>query len=95
MSCIPPKDVNPQGLHQRYCVTKTDGQPCDPMATYFVLRLDQFGNDGQHIAACRTAALGYADYIDAHAADAPHLLRVARELRTLIENLEAAEGGDS
>lgn len=92
MSAIPPKQANPHGLHKRYIVTKADGEPVDPMATYFVLRLDHFGRDGLHVAACRAAAKAYADYIfqsgDHHGT---HLDKVAEELRILVENFENAD----
>lgn len=91
MSAIPTKQLNPRGLHQRYVVTKADGEPVDPMATYFVLRLDHFGRDGLHIAACRAAARAYADFIlkggDRHGT---HLDAVAAQLKTLVRNLEQA-----
>jgi hypothetical protein len=90
-SAIPSMQDNPNGLHQRYRVTKLNGEPTDPMATYFVLRLDHFGRDGQHIAACREAARTYCDYIDDLGDDAnPILQSVAKQLRTVVENLEAA-----
>lgn len=92
MSAILPKAANPHGLHVRYIVTKADGDPVDPMATYFVLRLDHFGNDGLHIAASRVAAKAYADYIfQANDRHGTHLDRMAGELRLLVENLENAE----
>ena len=88
MSAIPKKRDNPNGLHQRYIVTKADGEPTDPMATYFVLRLDHFGRDGQHIAACRAAAKAYADYAE-RVKDHELLNKIGEQLRTLVENLEA------
>jgi hypothetical protein len=90
MSAMPSKSFNPFGLHQRYEIRKVDGEPVDPMATYFVLRLDGFGRDGTHIAACRAAAKAYADFVEA--AESQHLAKVGRELRTLINNLEAMGG---
>lgn len=87
MSAIPAYGDNPKGLHQRYVITKANGESVDPMATYFVLRLDGFGRDGLHIAACRAAARAYADFVTS--GEAPHLARVGVELRTLVDNLEA------
>lgn len=83
MSAMPPKEANPSGLHQRYNVTKVSGKPVDPMATYFVLRLDSHGDDYDHIRACRAAADAYADV----AGDVPHLEQIAADLRTLVTNL--------
>jgi hypothetical protein len=88
MSAIPTKRDNPNGLHQRYIVTKP-GEPTDPMATYFVLRLDHFGRDGTHIAASRAAARAYADFVES--AESDHLKRVGQDLRALVDNLELME----
>lgn len=88
MSCIPQASDNPHGLHQRYNVTKQNGEPTDAMATYFVLRLDGFGRDGLHIAACRAAARAYADFVQS--GESPHLAKIGEQLRTLVDNLEAA-----
>lgn len=90
MSAIPAISDNPNGLHRRYNVTKANGEPTDPMATYFVLRLDHFGRDGAHIAASRAAALAYVEYVKSN--DAKHLERMADELRTVVGNLEAMGG---
>lgn len=86
---IPNQRVNPNGLHQRYRIQHADGSPVDHLATYFVLRLDNFGRDGLHAAACRAAAIAYADYVESGAA--PHLAQIGRDLRTLVQNLD---GGD-
>lgn len=66
MKPIPTKLENPEGLHQRYCVEKTNGERTDPRAEYFVMRLDKFGKDPIHIAACRKAVLVYANEIKDH-----------------------------
>jgi hypothetical protein len=63
---IPTKKENPTGLHQRYIVSKTDGEPIDERAEYFILRVDLNGSDPKHIAACRKAVLCYADEIKDH-----------------------------
>jgi hypothetical protein len=57
---------NPNGLHQRYYVEKVNGDPIDPRAEYFILRLDDFGTDPKHIAACRKAIMTYANEIENH-----------------------------
>jgi hypothetical protein len=87
MSAIPTEADNPKGLHQRYVVRKASGEASDPMATYFVLRLDGFGRDQMHIAACRAAARAYADFVQS--GESPHLSRVGEQLRTLVDNLVA------
>lgn len=89
MSAIPEISANPKGLHQRYIVTKNNGEPVDPMATYFVLRLDGMGRDGLHIAACRAAARAYSAFIDSQPEET-HLDKVAEQLETLVNNLEHA-----
>lgn len=63
---IPKISENPKGLHQRYIVAKSNGQPIDPKAEYFVLRLDDNGNDPIHINACREAVITYAEKIQKH-----------------------------
>lgn len=90
MSEIPEISDNPSGLHQRYNVTKNNGEPTDPMAKYFVLRLDCCGRDGQHIAACRAAARAYADHVLSN--EAEHLALVAVELLALVDNLDSVDG---
>jgi hypothetical protein len=52
-----------KGLYFKYGITKTNGDPVDPDALYFVLRLDSGGDDPIHIEACRRAALVYAHAI--------------------------------
>lgn len=55
------------GLKRKYAITHADGSPCDPDATYFVLRLDYHRDgDNTHITACRAAAWRYADVIQTH-----------------------------
>lgn len=62
---IPTREQNPNGLHQRYIVAKTRGK-LDEKAEYFVLRLDNNGNDPNHIKACRRAIAVYAHEISEH-----------------------------
>lgn len=63
---IPTQEQNPKGLHQRYVVSKTSGEPVDETAEYFILRLDSGGSDPKHINACRKAVLTYANEIKEH-----------------------------
>lgn len=83
MGMIPTPQENPKGLHSRYNVTKTDGSPCDPRAVYFVLRLDGFGRDAGHIAACRAAARKYAEEAP------PWMKQVADELNKLLDHFDS------
>jgi len=79
------------GLENRYNVTKTNGEPVDPKAVYFVLRLDAGGNDPYHIAACRKAVRGYVEHIvrvQRNSSGADHLRRLADDLHRLVENLD-------
>lgn len=74
----------PDGLHKRYVVAKASGEPVDPAATYFTLRLDQGGDDKLHVAAGCVAAIAYCDYVQA--AGGP-LAVVAADLRKLVREL--------
>jgi hypothetical protein len=71
---IPTRKENPNGLHQRYVVSKTNGKPIDKDAEYFVLRVDKNGKDPKHIEACRKAVIKYAEEI------ASHLPELSKEL---------------
>jgi len=66
MKKIPTQEENPKGLYLRYNVTKTDGEPVGDDAEYFVLRLDEGGDDIKHIKACRKAIRVYAKKIKNH-----------------------------
>lgn len=79
MKAPPPASENPYGFHQRYNITKQNGEPIDPKAVYFVLRLDPDGDDPAHLAACRHAAEAYSRGI-LTLPDARHLQRTALEL---------------
>ncbi len=82
---IPTKEENPNGLHQRYRITKADGSPVDPRGAYFVLRLDGLGDDAGHVFACRMAAIAYAD-------NAPDWMKqTADELRRLVAHFETGQ----
>ena len=72
---IPTKEQNPNGLHLRFRVERTDGKPIDPNAEYFVLRLDDSGSNTAHIAACRKAILTYAKEIE------PQIPQLAADLQ--------------
>ena len=74
MSKIKSQQENPNGLHQRYIVSKVNGEPVDENAEYFVLRLDYGGSDPKHIDACRAAISVYAEAIK------DHLPELSREL---------------
>jgi len=45
-----------RGLYEKYHISKVDGTPIDPGATYLVLRLDA----GWAVKACRAAAKTFA-----------------------------------
>jgi hypothetical protein len=51
-----------EGLQQRYYISKVNGNPVDPAADYFVLRLDESG-EPNHVRACRAALATYAQEI--------------------------------
>ena len=86
---IPTIAANPVGLHRRYNVTKANGEPCDPNAVYFVLRLDDNGDDDTHLIACREAARAYCRVIHKLPASC-HLRPVADDLWTLVNEIEGA-----
>lgn len=62
------------GLQLRYIIQKADGTDVDPLAEYFVLRLDPYG-DPIHVEACRKAALCYANEIE------PYLPKLAADIK--------------
>lgn len=74
MSKLPTQQENPKGLYNRYIVEKVSGEPVDERAEYFILRLDEFGDDPIHIEACRKAIITYAKEIY------PHLPQLAMDL---------------
>jgi len=55
-----------RGLYNKYIVSKSNGEPVDNNAEYFVLRLDENGKDKNHIDACRKAIITYAEAISDH-----------------------------
>jgi hypothetical protein len=82
---IPSQLVNPNGLHRKYVVSKADGSSVDPIAEYFVLRLDSFCSDKDHLEACWAAARTYAHHI----MSVPRLKLLAMELLLLVDTCEA------
>lgn len=62
---LPTQKQKPDGLYQKYIISKTN-EPIDENAEYFILRLDEGGNDKKHIEACRKAVLTYANEIKEH-----------------------------
>lgn len=79
------KNENPDGLHRRYNVRYANGDHTDPRAIYFVLRLDEFGDDPLHIEACRKAALTWVYNAP------PHLAQVAEDLLKLLLKFDDGE----
>ena len=59
------KKENPNGLYNKYVISRTDGTPINPENVYFILKLEGEG-DSIHIEACRKAVLKYADEIELH-----------------------------
>lgn len=55
-----------KGLLRKYNISKTNGEPIDEGAEYFILRLDDGGSDLIHGDACRQAVLTYAYAIRNH-----------------------------
>lgn len=81
-----PREKNPHGLHQRYRVEKLEGE-ADPNAAYFVMRLDNHGDDQVWLRHCREAAKTLAhNLIDDP--DAAHLHQMAIELLAFIGQME-------
>jgi len=78
VSKIPKKQDNPEGLHQRYAVTKIYGNT-DSDAHYFVLRIDAGGDDPKHLQACQAAARVYARQIK------DHLPQLSQDLNRLLD----------
>lgn len=79
--------ASPNGLQQRYRITKADGSPCDPSAFYFVLRCDHGGSDPVHIEACRSALEVYANKVSR-----THLSDLGKDLLSwLVETLPKKE----
>ena len=63
-----------EGLINKYKLEKTNGNPIDPNAKYFVLRYDAGQKDKKHGAACRKALYKYALEI------ADHLPELSKDL---------------
>ncbi len=85
MNKILSENDNPNGLHQRYIVSKMNGEQVDPEAVYFVLRLDKHGDDNLHVAACHVAVEAYAGFI----LNTPpnHLTKLGSDLLDLLHDM--------
>lgn len=85
---LPEAKDNPNGLHRKYVVSKANGDPINPNAIYFVLRLDGHSEDVFHFDACRFAAKAYVERVgelyDICKSEIDHLIPVAKELEELI-----------
>jgi hypothetical protein len=79
------QEENPNGLHNRYYVSKVNGEKVDENAEYFILRLDEYGSDINHIKACRKAIITYANEIKEHLPilSSDLIERYGEELKTL------------
>ena len=86
MAPVPPAGQLPPRPHERSVLRPAIGEPVDPEAIYFVLRLDSEGDDFQHIAACRAAARKYIERIEQ--LRTPWLQQTAQELRALLDKLD-------
>lgn len=77
------KSENPDGLYNKYLISKVDGSPINPENIYFVLKLkDVEASNQAHIAASRKAALVYANEIESCL---PQLAADLREFLNVIE----------
>ncbi len=85
---LPTIEENPSGLHQRYVISKANGEPVDPNAIYFVLRIDEHGDDPSHLNASREAARAYAEAI-LRDLEAGHLEDLATDLIRLLNDVES------
>ena len=79
---LPTAEVNPAGLHKKYVISRADGDPIDPNAVYFVLRLD---GGHLHNVASRAAALDWCECVLAEPDNA--LTKTARELAAMVNKL--------
>lgn len=59
------QEENPNGLHHKYIISRTDGTPINPDNEYFLLKVKGEG-DPKHIEACQIALLAYAGAIQEH-----------------------------
>lgn len=79
---FPTRAENPNGLHQRYIVSKADGSPVT--GTYLVLRIDNNGNDQEWIRCCKKAAGVLASEIK-FSPRARHLYKIADDLDAYLQ----------
>lgn len=66
----------PEGLLQKYNISKANGNPVSHEAEYFVLRLDSNDSDKLHVWACRKALVAYANELHHN----KHLTQLADDL---------------
>lgn len=78
---------NPDGLHQRYAVTKIDGVD-DPRAIYIVLRVDKYGDDQEWLGACRAACAVLASILRPIA----RLRKLSNDLLKLLDMVDEDAG---
>ena len=87
MTGVPAAQENQKGFHSRYIVSKANGEPVDPDAIYFVLRVDSGGDDPLHISACQSALSTYAEI----AMRTKHLKQLGEDLWSMLNELETEE----
>jgi len=83
---IPSIKENPKGLHLHYTVVKSDNTPTNPLARYFILRLDNHSSDTAHVRACREAARTYIENIREDK-NGGHMWQTADELEQYLDFL--------
>lgn len=84
---LPSPEENPDGLHARYVVLKSDGAT-SPNAKYLVMRLDHLGSDPLWTANCRRYAMLLGEEILSDLR-MEHLHQMARELIELCDKENA------
>jgi hypothetical protein len=70
------------GLYSKYFMEKSNGDPMDPNAEYFPLRVDDGASDSEDLKACRAAIHKYAEVIEN---TKPQLAADLRERYPVIE----------
>ena len=74
----------PNGLYNKYVISRVDKKDINPDNVYFVLKLEGEG-DAVHMEACRKAVLVYAKEIESH------LPQLAADLRERYGNDQKQE----
>jgi hypothetical protein len=82
---LPDSPIN-GGLYRRYKVEKVQGES-DPRAFYFVLRLDQYGDDQNWIDCCRESAGQLVAALNARS----YLPNVASDLAAYLDSTQAPD----